>query len=467
MKPIFFWFLALFYSVHAQKISHCEYWFNNNLLSKQHISIPPTSEIQFTGAFSTSSLTDGLNIIHIRFGDDSGRYSVPISQYFYRRTPSSPAAARITAYQYWIDNQHGSSVLQTVSPGASLNFNAAIDFTTLQAGLHLFHIRFRDNTNMWSSPATHYIYKPPTHVASGLNGIVSLQYWMDADVQHAVTKSLTTEVVLNLTESLPLQNYAGGIHLFNYRMKDALGQWSSITSQFIYINPSYGNAMVNGICKMQYWFNENIAAAKDIQFAVAPVIMANEDINTSGLSDGLHRLNIRFRDTSGHWSTTVSSFIYKFDNSAITNNVITGYRYWFNNFGEGEMVEHTLLNQQALTLNTVIDMGCLASGANRIHVQFQDKKGLWSTGITDTLTVHMPPSNIYRFTGSGNWSNAANWQNNNVPAPDIPGCKEVIIDHAPGGSCYLDVQATILKSSRITVMPGKILVLPQHLRIKN
>jgi hypothetical protein len=466
MKPIFFCFLAFYFSAFAQKISNCEYWFNNNLLSKQHIGIPPNVAIQFKGAFSTPSLKDGLNIIHIRFGDDSGRYSIPISQYFYRRTPSSPAEASITAYQYWIDNQHGSSVLQTVSPVASLNLNTAIDFTTLQAGLHFFHIRFKDNTNMWSSPATHYIYKAPAQVASGMNGIVSLQYWIDADVQNAVTKSLTNEAVLNLTESLPLQNYEGGIHMFHYRLKDALGQWSSIASQFVYINPSYGNAMANGINSMQYWFNENIAAAKNVQFAVAPVVMANEDINTTGLPDGLHRLNIRFRDTSGHWSTTLSSFIFKFDNSAITNNVITGYRYWFNNFGEGEIVAHTLPNQQALTLNTIIDMGCLNPGANRIHVQFQDKKGLWSAGTTDTLTVHLPPSNIFRFTGSGNWSNAANWQSNNMPAPDIPGCKEVIIDHAPGGSCYLDVPATILKNSKIIVLPGKHFVLPQNLRIK-
>ncbi len=453
--------------VTAQKITHYEYWFNENIASKQRVNITPSTAVQFSGAFATPSLADGLNQFFIRFGDDSGRYSIPVSQYFYRRTASSSATARINAYQYWIDNQHGSSVLQTVTAVASLNLNAAIDLRTLQAGLHLFHIRFRDNTNMWSSPATHYIYKPPTHVNSGPNGIVALQYWIDADVQNAVTKNLTTAAVINISDALPIHNYQGGIHLFNYRVKDALGQWSSVQTTFVYVNPEYGNAAVNGLSKMQYWFNDDISKTKEIQLAGEPVVMLDTSIITTGLPDGIHRLNVRFRDTVGHWTSTVSSFIYKFNNSAITNNVITGYRYWFNNLGASEMVEHTLPNQQALTLNTVIDMGCLTAGVNRIHVQFQDKKGLWSSGITDTLTVQVPPSNIFRFTGSGNWSNPANWQHNNVPAPDIPGCKEVIIDHAPGGSCYLDVPATILKNSKITVLPGKHLVLPQNLRIKN
>jgi hypothetical protein len=129
------------------------------------------------------------------------------------------------------------------------------------------------------------------------------------------------------------------------------------------------------------------------------------------------------------------------------------------------MVFHGVPDQNPFQFNTTIDMGCLTLGANRLHVQFLDKTGLWSTPMTDTITL-ISTQNIYRFTGNGNWSNSSNWLNNSKPALDLPGCKEILIDNTPGGSCILDVPQYLLKNSKITVLAGKKLVIPQNLEIK-
>ncbi|MBL0358121.1 MAG: hypothetical protein IPP72_15195 [Chitinophagaceae bacterium] len=43
---------------------------------------------------------------------------------------------------------------------------------------------------------------------------------------------------------------------------------------------------------------------------------------------------------------------------------------------------------------------------------------------------------IYRFTGNGNWSVAANWENNLIPPAVLSDGSEIIIDPVTGGSAY-------------------------------
>lgn len=467
MKPVvtitFIFYFGFAFS--QNRITHYEYWFNTNYQARVHTNITPAVQVQFQGAFSTATLSDGLHQLNLHFGDDSGRYSTTLSRYFYRRTPANVATARVDSYQYWVDDQMGAAVTETVAPSGVFTLNAAIDVATLPPGLHLFHIRFRDNTRLWSMPVSHFFYKQPFSVGTGQNGVAAFQYWFDNGFDLAVTENLSGLEQVNFSKAISAALPQGGLHILHTRFKDALGQYSSVQSKMVYINPLSSNAATNGLTRMQYWFDDNVQLRQEKSYGGEQLLVIDENLGTSQLQEGIHRLNLRIGDTTGHWSTTLSSFFYKFDNGIITNNMITGYRYWFNNQTPAEMVEHTVPNQQVFTLNTEIDLGCLTGGVNRIHLQFRDKRQLWSTGITDTITVQPPAGNIYRFTGNGNWSNPANWQNNYMPSPDVPFCKEVIIDHAAGGACILDVPVTILKNSKITVLPGKHLVVSQNLRI--
>ena len=70
---------------------------------------------------------------------------------------------------------------------------------------------------------------------------------------------------------------------------------------------------------------------------------------------------------------------------------------------------------------------------------------------------------VFRFTGNGNWSDAANWSGGNVPASPLPAGKQIIIEPAGTGVCMLNVPFTIAAGAQLTVAPGKQLVVQGNL----
>lgn len=453
-------------SIAQNKIKSYEYWYNGNYAGRQVQAITPAVNVTLNTAINTTGLSEGLHILNLRFKDDSARYSPTLSQFFYRRTPSATSSASINAYQYWFNNDFAESVLQTVTPVAAFTLNGPVNASALPNGLHLLHIRFRDNTNQWSSALSQFFYKPTAIPGGGTNQVTGYQYWFDQSFEGAISEAISPATQVQLSAAIPVSSLSKGLHMLNIRFRDTRMQWSGTLSQFVYVVPDGMAGGNNLMKKMQYWYDDKYNQAVTTNLAAQQVVQVTELLNTNTLSDGLHQIHLRFADTIGQWSSTISQFFYKSQSTNVTNNVITGYRYWFNNNDASKMVVHTSPAQSIMTLQTTIDMGCLTSGENRFHIQFEDKKGLWSSALTDTIGVTIPANKIYRFTGNGNWSNAANWLNNNKPALDLPGCKEIIIDHAAGGACLLDVPQYLLKSSKLTVLPGKHLVIPENLKMQ-
>jgi CubicO group peptidase (beta-lactamase class C family) len=64
-------------------------------------------------------------------------------------------------------------------------------------------------------------------------------------------------------------------------------------------------------------------------------------------------------------------------------------------------------------------------------------------------------SYTYTFTGNGNWTNAANWQNNNMPPTVVASGAQVIIDPVANGECIVNTFQTIKNGSTIKVATGK------------
>jgi hypothetical protein len=78
--------------------------------------------------------------------------------------------------------------------------------------------------------------------------------------------------------------------------------------------------------------------------------------------------------------------------------------------------------------------------------------------------------NTYIFTGNGNWTDAANWKDGNVPPLVLLDKSEIIIDPIVTGECFLDLSAAqiqeIKTGASLNVMPGKKLRLPAGLTIE-
>ena len=436
-----------------------QYWFNNGFDAATFQSVGAAASLSLNAPVSTSVLPPGLHLFHIRFRDNRGQWSAVISQFFYKAADPVAGVRKINAYQYWFDNAFNAATLQPVAAVASLSVNAPIAAETLPDGLHLFHIRFRDDLGQWSVPVSQFFYKAEALPAPGTNLVAAYQYWFDNDFMNASTTNVSAISPYQLSANINTNALSGGLHLLHLRFRDQRGQWSSPISQFVYTQGT-GSDKPNAMSRMQYWYGTDIANAKEVALPQQKIVQVSQIIDASAMPDGLHMMHLRFADTAGKWSSTISQFFYKSKEVGITNNVITGYRYWFNDATADNIVYHQVSPTNPFNFITVLDMGCLAGGENRLQLQFRDSAGQWSAPLLDTVDVTPPVNKTFRFTGSGNWSNAANWLNNAKPSLDAPSCREIVIDHAVGGTCILDVPQHLLKNAKLTVLPGKLLVIP-------
>ena len=65
-------------------------------------------------------------------------------------------------------------------------------------------------------------------------------------------------------------------------------------------------------------------------------------------------------------------------------------------------------------------------------------------------------TSVYEFTGNGNWSDATNWKNNQVPPQVLPAGASIIINPSVNGKCVLNVQQTVSQGALFTILPNKI-----------
>jgi hypothetical protein len=68
-------------------------------------------------------------------------------------------------------------------------------------------------------------------------------------------------------------------------------------------------------------------------------------------------------------------------------------------------------------------------------------------------------ADVYTFIGTGNWSVAANWVSNKIPPSILPAGHEIIINPSSGNSVK-NIPVILGPGSKLTVMPGKTLIVP-------
>ena len=89
------------------------------------------------------------------------------------------------------------------------------------------------------------------------------------------------------------------------------------------------------------------------------------------------------------------------------------------------------------------------------------------TNLTSFSTFYLNGKHTYRFTGNGNWSNAANWENQIIPPAILPQKDVIIIDNSIGGQCILDITQRITALGNIIVNSGKKFVVPGEIKIQH
>ncbi|MDD5570153.1 MAG: PKD domain-containing protein [Bacteroidales bacterium] len=295
----------------TNKISSYEYWVDNNYAGKVLIAVGPAENYQLIDSILMSSLTNGLHTFHIRFKDEAGQWSSVLSQFFQKIPAGTTVDAKMTAYEYWIDNNYAGKVFAGVSPSQNYQLLDSLPFASISNGLHTIHMRFKDQKGQWSSVLSQFFQKLPLGATADAK-IMAYEYWIDNNYSGKVSANVTPSQNFQLLDSLPFTSASVGLHTLHIRFKDQKQQWSSVLSQFFQKLPNT-LCVPNLITAYKYWVDISDSTMRTVYLAV-PTNPYNllSDLDLKHIPKGNHTINFQFKDTLGLWSSVLTDTIYKF-----------------------------------------------------------------------------------------------------------------------------------------------------------
>ncbi len=360
-------------------INQYEYWFDNDFANRVTTNVIPTEQFTLNTAVSATGLENGLHSFNIRFRDEDLNFSSVVSQFFQKVNQDIPGANAIAGFEYWFDDDYANKVSQAVTPQSLYQLNTVISASQLAVGLHTFHVRFIDTGGNWS-PTVSQFFQKVNQDTPGTNAIAGFEYWFDDDYANKVSQAVTPQALYQLSTAISAIQLSVGLHTFHVRFIDTGGNWSPAVSQFFQkVNQDTPGA--NAIAGFEYWFDDDYA--NKVSQAVTPqtLYQLNTAISASQLAVGLHTFHVRFIDTGGNWSPTVSQFFQKVNQNTPGTNAIAGFEYWFDDDYAGKVFQ-TVTPQALYQLNTDLNADLLENGLHKLHIRFQDLGGSWSSPVS-------------------------------------------------------------------------------------
>ena len=299
----------------GQNLVGYEYWFDTDYPSKVYTA-HTQEQISFEADVSTFS--QGLHYITFRAKDSEGKWSPPLTQYFYRTSTDNGADNALSSYEYWIDKDVTNK--KSVESGNGM-IALDLDVSDLSQGVHYLNFRAKDKLGNWSNLLTQYFYRTSTNNGAD-NALNSYEYWIDKDIENKKTTESTNGTIMLDLDVATLER---GVHYLNFRAKDKLGNWSSLLTQY-FVCPSE-NITKGKISNYAYWLNDDLNTLQTGNFTPTEVLQWDgfldipEDIIPKTMPESIQltstskesgtatfawasdvQLNLQFKDEAERWS---------------------------------------------------------------------------------------------------------------------------------------------------------------------
>lgn len=239
--------------------------------------------------------------------------------------------------------------------------------------------------------------------------IVGAEYFIDEDpgIGNATAISVTTGV--NITISATSINTAGlanGVHRVGLRTRNAGGVWSitEFKAFVVDFDPAYPAtpSSAQNIIAAEYFIDADpgIGNGQPISVSAAVnVTNATAAINTTGLTNGVHRLYIRTKSNEGRWSiTNIDDFIVDTDPpypaAPVAAQNIIAAEYFVDTdpgIGNGDAISispGTNITDVAASVNTA----GLTNGVHRLYLRTKNNEGAWSITNVRDFNVDSDPA---------------------------------------------------------------------------
>jgi hypothetical protein len=360
-------------------ITALEYFFDTDpgYGSGSSVAITPGATINESFPISTASLSTGIHVLNVRTRDTAGQWSFTHTVPFIN---IATGLANITTMEYFFDSDpgFGAATSVAITPGTNLTQSFVADVSGLSTGIHSVSMRTRDASGVWS--LTHSV--PFIVVATALPNVTRAEYFFDSDPGFGAGTSLAIAPSSNVTQTFiaDVSGLSTGMHTFHMRTMDASGSWSlTHTVPFITVSTALPD-----ITRIEYFFDTDPGYGAATQVSITPgTSLANSFVaDISGLTGGLHTLQMRARDGSGNWSHVhASSFIVIKEQPDIV-----ALEYAIDNdpgVGSGTTIQ--VAPSMSIEQNIAIPMDTLAEGIHTLFFRAKDSNGSW--GITQIITV--------------------------------------------------------------------------------
>ena len=274
---------------------------------------------------------------------------------------AATAQKTIAERQYWIDGNITEAQVLAQSP-------TSISIGDLKPGLHSLTVRVKDSEGLWSSQVAKYFIVPFASTSATSNSIEKHQYWIDGDLQAAVTSTSQPSAIV-------IENLKPGLHSLTVRVQDNAGVWSSQVAKYFIVPFDPTSVTSKTIKEHQYWIDGQIEAR--VTQEQQPDI-----IDIESLKPGLHSLTVRVQDNAGMWSSQVAKyFIVPFNETTVENKEIVLHQYWI----DGKLDAIVSSATQSSTID--ISNPKLKPGLHSLTVRVKDNAGAWSSQVAKYFIV--------------------------------------------------------------------------------
>ena len=236
-------------STQENNLASYEYWLDGDFSSR--VSGTFSSGGIVVTDIDVSTLPVGLHSISFRALDDNGHVSSVLLKYFLVPEPGSTQENNLAGYEYWIDGDYDNKVSGSFSEGGIITTD--LDMSALPMGLHSISFRALDDNGHVSSVLVKF-FLVPENTSTTENELTGYRYWFDRDMENAVEGKMTSDGVIET--DIDASALIPGLHLFNYQVKDALGNYSATMMSYFTV-PEAGATVGDQITAYEYWFNDN------------------------------------------------------------------------------------------------------------------------------------------------------------------------------------------------------------------
>ncbi len=360
--------LLLLTMAYAQDISSYEYWTDDDYASRTTVEAT-SSEVMLS--VSTAQMAAGIHFLNFRALRSDGVWG-NFCRYLYYIPTLKATTERSVSVEYWLDDSHVDSKREDATDN---QLSLAIDVSQLKEGVHFFNCTAIGSDGERGNSERYLFYVPRSIDYTTVASLTGYEYWFDDDYQNkTMHQGGESEQVL----AVSIDGLASGIHFFNCRAVNELGEWSNPIRKMFYIPDTkpMGNAT---LAAAEYWIDDDHASKVSVK---SSDVQQSFSIDISSLSSGIHYFNYRAIDSKGRYGNLVRQLFYIAKSPEMATGGAITYEYWIDDDLAGKVTGEAAQSELVFS----IDISKLDQGSHTFNFRAQYMFGEWGEPFTAEFT---------------------------------------------------------------------------------